>query len=444
MVSLPSLRKRSPGGSLARRGPRARTLYATDGRDILANDPQSWEILQPWLWFTGPAGSDGTGGPWGNPPPGAMDYPGYVSLPAVGRCTSLLTETIAGMPWFVFRGWEKLDTPPWISDPQVLREDGRVQASTMDQARLSAVEFWTQWLVSALWYGDGYIWCPVRNVDGSPATPMWIINPQTVTIDDGQYYVGDVLMNPGEIIHLRGNPPYVKGHGTGVFDRNGLDIALAATVRQYAGSQYQSGIPYGYIKSTQPRMDAKQATDLKTGWMAQHGNAQRNIAVLNATTDFVPLGISPIDAQLGQAREWSLRDVAMAFGVPTYMLGVPGDSATYANVESRMIEFRTFSLLPIMRRVESTLDAQFPKGTELKIISAGLERADTMTRYNAYKLAIDSGIMTRDEARALENLPPLGTSADESLPANHPGPPAGDANSEPPPINDTLSTQETL
>ncbi len=77
-------------------------------------------------------------------------------------------------------------------------------------------------------------------------------------------------------------------------------------------------------------------------------------------------------------------------------------------------------------------------------MSAGLERADTMTRYNAYKLAIDSGIMTRDEARALENLPPLGTSADESLPDNHPGPPASDAYNEPPPINDTVSTQETV
>ena len=28
-------------------------LYATDGRDILHNDPDGWEISQPWLWWTG-------------------------------------------------------------------------------------------------------------------------------------------------------------------------------------------------------------------------------------------------------------------------------------------------------------------------------------------------------------------------------------------------------
>jgi HK97 family phage portal protein len=196
-----------------------------------------------------------------------------------------------------------------------------------------------------------------------------------------------------------------------------MDLALAVAVRDYAGSQYHSGIPYGYLKSSQPRMDGDQATALKARWLEQHGGSTRSIAVLNASTEFVPLSISPLDAQLDNARQWSLRDIAMAFGVPSYMLGVPGDSATYANVESRMIEFRTYTLLPWQRRIESTLDAQFPRGTELKIASSGLERADTASRFNAYKTALDAGFMTRDEVRATENLPPLGPEADPSLPA---------------------------
>ena len=93
------------------------------------------------------------------------------------------------------------------------------------------------------------------------------------------------------------------------------------------------------------------------------------------------------------------------------MLGVPGDSSTYANVESRMIELRTFTLLPWERRIESTLDAQLPRGTGLRIRWDGLLRADTTTRYEAYKNAIDAGFMTVDEIRALEDLPPLGGGA---------------------------------
>ena len=31
------------------------------------------------------------------------------------------------------------------------------------EVRLSAVEFWTQWITAALWFGDGYIYAPVRD-----------------------------------------------------------------------------------------------------------------------------------------------------------------------------------------------------------------------------------------------------------------------------------------
>jgi HK97 family phage portal protein len=143
--------------------------------------------------------------------------------------------------------------------------------------------------------------------------------------------------------------------------------------------------------------------------MAAHGNAKRSIAVLNATTEFHPISISPVDAQLSAAREWGLRDIALAFGVPPYMLGVPGDSSTYANVESRLIELRTWGLLPWARRIESLLDSQFPRGTSVKINLDALVRADTATRYSAYETAIRSGWLTIDEVRELEDRPPLPT-----------------------------------
>ena len=408
-------------------------LTATDGRDILDNTPSGWEHNQQWLWFTGPAGSDGSGGPWGNPPPNAYDARGI--LPAVNRCTSIIADTLGGLPWHIYRGWDQLATPNWIGDPQAMVQDGRVTARQIDNVKLSAVEFWTEWIVSALWTGNGYIWCPVRNADGSPGTPMWILNPSKVRIEAGQYFVADQLMMPGEIIHLRGEPPYKGGKGTGVFTRHGIDIGLAATVREYSAGQYNSGIPYGYIKSTAPRLDEDSAKGLKAKWLEQHGGARRTVAVLNSTTDFVPLALSPLDAQLDNARQWALRDIALAFNMPAYMLGVPGDSSTYANVESRMIELRSFTLLPWIRRIESTLDAQFPRGTELKIVTAGLERGDTMTRYNAYKIALDSQFMTRDEVRALENLPPLGAAADDSLPDELPVPLTTDAEPTDPPVS---------
>jgi HK97 family phage portal protein len=391
-------------------GGRIRT--ATDGRDLLLNDPDGWEVDQPWLWWLGPAGSDGTGGPFGNPPPGADgSYQERVisTLPAAMRCTSLICDTIAGLPWHVVRGdYETLTTPDWIADPQALRIDGRVaDPSMLTAVRLSAVEFWAGWVTAALWHGDGYVYAPVRDAAGAPKPPLWQLHPCDVTIDGGSYWVGNIELNPDSIIHLRGSAPYVKGHGTGVIDIAGADLGLAATLRGYASSVFTTGVPAGYLKSSAPTMTQADADALKARWLAQHGGSTRSIAVLNATTEFHPVSISPIDAQLSGARESSLRDVALAFGVPPYMLGVPGDSSTYANIESRQIELRTFSLLPWQRRIESTLDAQLVRGTSLKIRSDALLRADTATRYSAYSQALDHGWLTVDEVRALEDRPPL-------------------------------------
>ena|SRR5579864_3944088 len=399
-------------------------LYATDGRDVIDNTPDGWEVGAPSLWWTGPAGGDGTGGPWGNPIPGANDGAlKHWSLPAVTRCTNLIAATLAGLPWVVGKDdTTALGTPTWISDPQLLRPDPRLgNVGLLDSSRLSAVEFWTQWITAALWFGDGYVFAPVRNANNEPIPPLWQLSPRRVVIENGRYYLkgnepdyinggvtDEIEIDGASLIHLRGNPPYTDGHGTGVISIHGAELGLAATVRSYALGQFSSGVPAGFLKVNKPEILQPQADALKKAWMNAHGNSRRSIAVLNATTDFTPIALSPLDAQLSDARQWSLRDVALAFGVPSWFLGIPGDSSTYSNVESRFIELRTYTLLPWIRRVESTLDAEFPLGTDVKVKTAGLERGDTTTRYAAYKTALDAGWMTVDEIRSLEDLPPLG------------------------------------
>lgn len=394
-------------GSSSRRGGVMRT--ATDGRDVLLNDPDGWEVDAPALWYLGPA--DGSQGPYGNPLVPGDAGSGASSLPGVTRCSSIVCDTIAGLPWHVIRGeFEQLATPDWISDPQALRLDGRVIGADPLEVRLSAVEFWTQWITAALWHGDGYVYAPVRDAAGAPKPPLWQLHPHRVEIAGGGYWIGEIPLPAGSVIHLRGMPPYKDGHGRGVIDSHALDLGLASTVRAYAAGVFTTGVPAGYLKSSQPNLSEPDALKLKEKWLAQHGGAKRSIAVLNATTEFTPVSISPLDAQLTSSREWSLRDTALAFGVPAYMLGVPGDSSTYANVESRMIELRTFTLLPWQRRIESTLDAQLPRGTSLKIRSDALLRADTATRYQSYKTALEAGWLTVDEVRRLEDRPPLATS----------------------------------
>jgi phage portal protein BeeE len=72
-----------------------------------------------------------------------------------------------------------------------------------------------------------------------------------------------------------------------------------------------------------------------------------------------------------------------------------------------MIEFAEFTLLPWAKRLEATFSAELPRGTGMKVNMDGLRRADTKTRYEAHKIALDGGFLTVDEVREIEDRPPL-------------------------------------
>lgn len=410
---------------------------ATDyGRDILINSPDGWEHDRQYMWWVdGPGGGSQTG--FGNPPPDAR-FTGAEALPAVLRCTAIIADTIAGLPWRVYRGFDQQPTPRFIADPQLLRMDRRIFDGPIVADAMSSVEFWTQWFTSALWFGDGIAYAHDLDAFGQLAPPLSLLDPSTITIRPSEkfavrdpetgklialssYWQGETELDSRLVLRLRGEPPYENGKmGTGVFDRFAGDVQLAAAMRQYASSIFTNGVPAGYLKVNSPKITDEQAIGLQTTWMQRHGGPRKKIAVLDNATDFVPITMSPIQAGLSEAKTWSLRDIALAFGVPAYMLGVPGDSSTYANVESRMTELRTFTLLPWIRRAEAALDALFPQGTEVKIITDGTLRADSSTRFAAYESALRAGWMTVDEVRALEDRPPLpeqvSTSPEDTLP----------------------------
>ena len=405
-----TVRERVALAGLALRNIRGSLLTATDGRDVLDNTPDGWEVEQPWLWWMGPAGTSGTGGPFGNPIPGANTPPG-TGIPAVHRATGIIVNTLAALPWHVYRDkTERLPTPAWIDDPQALRLDGRVvDTASVNETRWSSVDVWGQWILSALWWGDGFIYVPSRDITGAPKPPLWVLHPDDVKVVDGRYHVADVRLDPGEIIHLRGEQPIVNGRGTGVLTRFAGELGVAKSLGGYIGSAFAAGVPAGYLKTTQPNVTQEQADNLKQRWMTQHGG-RRSIAVLNATTEFHPLTWSPVDTDAMDFARLTLTQVALMFGLPPGMLGGPtGDSLTYSTNETRMLELYELTLLPWIARIEAVLAAQLPAGTKARVEVDGLLRADTKTRYETYAIGIPLGIITRDEARALENRPPIAT-----------------------------------
>lgn len=418
---------------------------ATDGRDILWNDPDGWEIDRPWVWWEGDAPSNpNAGNTIGNPPPGA-DFAGDIwgwGLPVVSRCLQLGPDKVAQMPFKTYRGRDEIEPPSWLIDPQALARDGRRPFMGDLGVRLSNVDFWAQHLRSMVLEGEGITYTPrIRDADDEPTgpiiAPLYNLNPRYLEVFDGRWFVRAPLADdpaeqefPGweeldsrELIVTRWIVRPGHRRGLGAIKAHAADLGHAASVRSYADNLLQRGVPNGYLKSTKPDLTQEQADALKDAWMGRHGSSRKSIGVLNATTEFHPLTIDPQAMQYAEMQKLSGHALCLIFGIPPAKLGIDtGGSLTYSTLEMGNAEYVQDSLMPLARRLEAAVDAALAVGTTMKVDFNQLLRADTNARFEAYATGIAAGFLTVDEVRAREDLPPLTAAQREELTPPAPAP----------------------
>lgn len=82
-------------------------------------------------------------------------------------------------------------------------------------------------------------------------------------------------------------------------------------------------------------------------------NAGRPI-LLEGGLDWKPMSFSPSDMEFMKAKDAAAREIALAFGVPPLLLGLPGDN-TYANYAEANRAFTRQTILPLARKATSAL-----------------------------------------------------------------------------------------
>ncbi|MCL5775592.1 phage portal protein [Limibaculum sp. FT325] len=82
-------------------------------------------------------------------------------------------------------------------------------------------------------------------------------------------------------------------------------------------------------------------------------NAGRPL-LLEGGLDWRPMGYSPQDMEFLETKHAAARDIALAFGVPPMLLGLPGDN-TYANFQEANRAFYRQTVLPLAKKVACAL-----------------------------------------------------------------------------------------
>lgn len=222
-----------------------------------------------------------------------------------------------------------------------------------------------------------------------------------------RYSYRGVTYTPNEIQHLKLLRITGELNGLGPVQafRRGLGGALDQA--RYAQTWFtEGGVPNGILK-TEQNLSPSQAEEYKQRWMDQRAK-ERGPAVLGSGLEYSFLQLKPDEVQWLETQKFSVTQVARLFGVPaSYMLAVvEGTSQTYQNQEQADIAFVRFTLMAYLREIEEAFTDLLPQGQTARFNVDALLRTDTKTRMESHKLGIESGVLTVNEARAIEGLPP--------------------------------------
>jgi len=138
--------------------------------------------------------------------------------------------------------------------------------------------------------------------------------------------------------------------------------------------------------------------------------------VLEGGLDWKPMGFSPSDMEFQQTKEAAAREIALAFGVPPMLLGIPGD-ATYANYQEANRAFYRLTVLPLAGRVVAALSDWLARfAGELLELRPDLDQVPALAaeREAQWNRVAKAEFLTEAEKRVLLGLPARpGAAADD-------------------------------
>jgi len=321
-----------------------------------------------------------------------------LGIPALWRCTQLISDSIGSLPIVAFRDGEKV-TP----NPSILEQPDRMS---------TRVDMISSTIASLLINGNAYWLLGDRDALGYPRQAVLLATDAVMMKTNGngaivQYHVGGQVYDSEDILHIRGLTMPGSVRGLSIIEHHKRTLGLSIAGEDCAANVYDSGgLPVGVLE-VDADITRDEADALKAGWTEKNGGRNRTPAVLANGIRYRPLSFNPHDLELIDARRYSAGQVCTLFGVPPHMVGVAGSSGnslTYSNVQQDSIQFTRYTLRPWLSRVEQALSLLLPRGQHARFVLDDLLRADTKERYEAYQIALAAGILTVDEVRNMEDL----------------------------------------
>ncbi len=246
----------------------------------------------------------------------------------------------------------------------------------------------------------------IADAEGWPSAYAYKVGERTLTIpalDD------DAAPN---LIHIRHFHPADDHYGAGCLAAADMAVATHNAAANWNRALLENAArPSGalvYDPGDAGGLTAEQFERLKSelaGAYAGMANAGRPM-LLEGGLKWQSISLSPADMDFAELKAAAARDVALAFGVPPMLLGLPGD-ATYANYREANRALWRLTLLPLASKLLGALGEGLEPWFPAAGLTIDLDRIPALAedRERLWAQVSAAGFLSDGEKRAMLGLP---------------------------------------
>jgi HK97 family phage portal protein len=336
-----------------------------------------------------------------------------MQVSAVWSCVRLLTETVGTLPLKVYErtstGRKEVESHP-VKDLFTVAPNAMMTPLAFREAMTAQLVLWGN--AYAMITRNGNRITAITPLRAGCTTPKREANTVTYhySTDKGTH-----------ILHLKGfGADGIVGFSPLRYAAQTLGTTVAA--EQYAAHAFSSGgRPSGVLSMDRVLSDV-QRDQLRS--IYENVTASDGLWVLEGGVKFEPISIPPDDLQMLGSRQFQLGEIARIFRVPSYLINDTEKSTSWGTgIEQQNLGFLAYSLRPYLVRWESAVNSQLFSTSEqrkyfVEHTVEGLLRADSSGRASFYSQMAQNGILSRNEIRARENLPPVDGADDLTVQVN--------------------------
>lgn len=336
---------------------------------------------------------------------GALAREGYQRNAVAHRCVRLVAEAVGQVSFTLTEGGREIDAHPLI------------ELMAQPNPRLSGTGLMEALAAHLMIAGNAYV--EAVALDGVPRE-LHVLRPDRMRVVPGadgwaqayDYAAGGRSVRFTQegavppILHIALFNPLDDYYGAPPLEaaQVALDLHNAAGAWNKAlldnAARPSGALVYGGAGNLSDEQFERLKEELEANF-AGSANAGRPL-LLEGGLDWRPLSLTPKDMDFLEAKNAAAREIALAFGVPPMMLGIPGD-ATYSNyAEASRVLWRQ-TVLPLARRLAADLSGWLAPayGAGRLTLEPDLDAVEALSveREALWRRVNEASFLTDDEKR---------------------------------------------